>query len=135
MEKKPEKYAQEKSKKFSAKSRMNSFSYAFKGVKAAFDSEHNLWIHFSVTVMVILAGFAFNITKYEWLILLLIITIVIVTEFFNTAIETIINLVSPGYHPLAGKAKDVAAGAVLITAVVALIVGAIIFLPYVLELF
>ena len=118
-------------KKFSIKKRLKSFVYAGKGIITLFKHEHNAWIHCIFTILVITAGFYFDVTKSEWVTLVLCIGIVFAAEAFNTAIEKLTDLVSPDIHPLAGKAKDLAAGAVLISAITAAIIGLIIFLPYI----
>jgi len=109
---------------------INSFSYALQGLREAFFSERNLQIHFFFSVIVIFCGFLFHITKVEWLIVLLLFGGMFSIEMLNTAIEKVVDLVTDEYHPLAKKAKDIAAGAVLIYAIISIIVGLIIFLPY-----
>src|SRR5699024_12017447 len=81
---------------------------------------------FAVTI----AGIRLEITRTEWLVILLCFAMVLAAEAFNTAIERLVNLVSPDYHPVAGDVKDIAAGAVLICAIFAAIIGLIIFVPY-----
>ena len=109
---------------------LNSFKYAFKGLFFYLFSGKNVTIHLFATVMVVVLGRWLGITKNEWLILLLLMAIVHIAEAFNTAIEHVVDLASPQQHPLAGKAKDIAAGAVLMAALAAAIGGLIIFLPY-----
>jgi len=87
-------------------------------------------IHVVTGIFVIIAGWYFSITPTEWCLVTLSIVLVLSAEGFNTAIEHLTDLTSPDYHPLAGKAKDVAAGAVLLAAMGAAIVGLIVFLPY-----
>lgn len=120
--------------KFSWKKRGRSFKYAFAGIRHLIVNEHNAWIHCAATVMVVTAGFILDIDKTEWCLVVLCIGMVLAAEGFNTAIEKLTDLASPGYSPLAGKAKDVAAGAVLITAIAAAVVGLIIFIPKILQL-
>lgn len=117
------------------KKRLKSFYYAGKGIITLFRSEPNAQIHLVLMTAAIILGFSFQIPCMEWLILLLTFAMVLAAEGFNTAIEFLTDLVSPDYHELAGKTKDVAAGAVLITAIVAAIIGCIIFLPRILALF
>lgn len=93
---------------------------------------HNAWIHLAIFAVAILLGFYFGITNVEWMFLVLAAGLVLVTEAVNTAIEIDIDLTSPEYHPYAKDTKDVAAGAVLIAAIIAAIIGAFIFLPYML---
>ena len=109
--------------------RIESFGYAFKGIATLFTSQPNARIHATVLGLVILAGFYFQIERSEWLTIVLISALVLSAEAMNTAIEFVVDLVSPDYHPLAGKAKDVAAAAVLLAAFGAVIIGLIIFLP------
>ena len=92
-------------------------------------------IHVGIAVLVVLMGLYFRISVYEWMVCVLCIGLVFSSEMFNTAIETIVDLISPNVHPLAGKTKDIAAGAVLITAICSVIIGILIFLPKVLNLF
>lgn len=110
--------------------RIKSFVYAFQGIGSFLKKEHNAWIHCSAIVVVTAAGFHFGITPTEWCVVLLCFGMVLAAEAFNTAIERFVNLVSPDYHPIAGDVKDVAAGAVLICAIIAAIIGGIIFMPY-----
>jgi len=109
--------------------RAASFGHALRGVWAALRSELHLQFHAVSTVLVLGAGYYFGLSKLEWALVALAIAGVWSAELFNTAIETLTNLVSPGYHPLAGKAKDVAAGAVLLAALGALVVGGLVFGP------
>jgi len=108
---------------------IRSFGYAFKGVAYATTSQLNFRIHLFATAIALLLGYFLHITTGEWQWLMLCITIVLVTEIFNTMIETLVDLVSPGYNEKAGRIKDMAAGAVVIAAAFALITGIIIFLP------
>ena len=110
--------------------RIKSFGYAFKGIASLIKKEHNAWIHCTAIGVVTLAGFYFGITPTEWCIVVLCFGLVLAAEGFNTAIERLVDLVSPEYHPIAGDVKDVAAGAVLICAIAAAIVGMIVFIPY-----
>lgn len=113
--------------------RLKSFVYAFQGIGSLLKKEHNAWIHCIAIVVVTIAGFAFGITPTEWCIVVLCFGLVLAAEAFNTAIERLVNLVSPDFHPVAGDVKDVAAGAVLICAIAAAIVGFIIFVPYLIK--
>lgn len=109
--------------------RIQSFGYAGRGIKFVFGTEANMKIHIAVAVLVVVCGFVFSISMTEWLFCLLCIGLVFGMEMMNTAIENVVDLVSPEYHYLAGKAKDIAAGAVLITAIISVIVGLLIFFP------
>lgn len=118
------------SKAFSPVARANSFRYAFKGLRLFFSTQHNAWIHLFAAFSVIAAGFFFTITKTEWLFVVLAIALVIITEMLNTSIEFLVDLVSPEYNELAGKIKDLAAGAVLFAAIIAAVIGVLVFEPY-----
>jgi diacylglycerol kinase len=111
------------------KKRIRSFVYAGRGIRLVFSSEANMKIHIVVATLVVICGFIFNINTTEWIACLLCIGLVFGAEMINTAIENVVDLASPDYHELAGKAKDIAAGAVLICAIVSVIIGILIFLP------
>ncbi len=117
------------------KKSLRSFSFAWKGILAAFRSELNMKIHFFIAVFVVFFGLFLKISVTEWLIVLICFAIVFSAEMINTSIETLVDKVSPEQDPLAGKAKDVAAGAVLIVAIFVAIVGLIIFVPKIICLF
>lgn len=119
----------------SLQKRANSFRYAFKGLVDLFRNQPNARIHGAATIAVIGAGVFFHISRTEWVALVLCITLVVALEAVNTALEYLTDLVSPGYHPLAGKAKDVAAAAVLVAALGAVAVGGFVFFPKILTLF
>lgn len=116
---------------FSLVKRAKSFSYAGRGIWVFIKTTHNAWIHLVVLAVAIFMGFYFNTTKVEWMMLVLAGGFVLVTEAVNTAIEIDINLTSPEYHPYAKDTKDVAAGAVLISALTASIIGLLIFGHYI----
>jgi diacylglycerol kinase (ATP) len=111
---------------------IKSFRFAFRGVKSVFISENNAKIHLAATFLVLGAGFYFCLDTIEWLWIALSVSLVWITESINTAIEKLVNLVSPQYNKAAGDIKDVAAGAVLIAAIFALITGLCIFIPKIL---
>jgi diacylglycerol kinase (ATP) len=115
---------------FSFAARIRSFSYAFTGIAILIKSQHNTWIHLLATTLAISCGLFFQIDSIEWCLVILAILAVFVSEALNTAIEFLCNAVSSAPHPLIQKSKDVAAGAVLISAIGAIIIGLIIFLPY-----
>ena len=108
---------------------IRSFGFAFKGVAYATSSQLNFRIHLGATVLAVLTGYLLHISTSEWLWIALSITLILVTEIFNTMIETLTDLVSPGYNEKAGRIKDMSAGAVVIAALFALITGGVIFLP------
>jgi diacylglycerol kinase len=108
-----------------------AFAFAWNGLKAAFLEEVNLKFHVGAALAAIAAGFYFKVTEAEWLAIILTIAIVILTELINTAIEGLVDLVSPERNSLAGKVKDISAAAVLISAVAAVIVALVIFPKYI----
>ena len=108
---------------------IRSFGYAFAGVGGMFRTQRNAQIHVVVMCAVIIAGFALRVSATEWLALILSIALILALEALNTAVEAVVDLVSPQPHPLAKRAKDVAAGAVLLGAIGVAVVGAIVFLP------
>lgn len=106
---------------------LDSFNYAIDGIIYAFRTQRNMRIHFVVAILVLIAAFVFNISKIEFIVLCLSITMVMAAELINTAIESAIDLTTNSYHPLAKIAKNTAAAAVLLTAINAVLVGYIIF--------
>lgn len=116
--------------KYDFKKQLRSFGYAWKGIQSCVGKEQNLSFHLIAAIAVIIAGIVLGITRTEWIMVVMCIGTVIAAELFNTAIEKLVDLVSPERHPVAGRVKDIAAGAVLICAVAAAIIGLIIFIPY-----
>ena len=114
---------------------VNSFRFAFRGLYIYITSGGNVSIHLLASVVVIVLGFWLEVSLKQWAFLLLSIGMVHAAEAFNTAIEEIVNFISPQQHPLAGKIKDLAAGAVLILSITASIIGIIIFAPLLFEKF
>ena len=106
---------------------LKSFQHAFEGIIHTIKKERNIKIHLSFMCAVILCGFYFHITKLEWMICLILFALVISLELVNTAVEAAVDLNTNYYHPLAKVAKNTAAGAVLVTAINALLVGYIVF--------
>ncbi len=113
----------------------DSFRYAFVGVSTVFKEERNMRSHVFSTIMVIMISYFLSLSLHEWLWMLLVSFLVLVMEIWNTVIENTIDLITPDYHPLAKKAKDMAAAAVLFTSIFALIVGGLILVPKMIELF
>lgn len=111
------------------KKRIDSFGFAFKGIVTLLQTQPNAQIHIVAIFIVSILGFLLKISTTDWCFVIFAFSMVLAAEAFNTAIEFIVDLVSPQYHPLAGKAKDVAAAAVLLTAVGAALVGMIVFVP------
>lgn len=116
---------------FSLEKRAKSFTHAGRGILILLKGTPNVWIHVGALITVVALGFYFRITTTEWIVLILACGFVFVSEAFNTALEVDINLTSPEYHPYARDVKDIAAGAVLISAITACIVGIIIFSQYI----
>ncbi len=114
---------------------IRSFGFAFKGVAYATATQLNFRVHLVATAAAVMLGYGFRITLDEWLWVGLCITLVLVAELFNTMIEALTDLVSPGYNEKAGHVKDMSAGAVVIAALFAFVVGLIVFLPKLLALF
>lgn len=108
---------------------ITGFRYAFSGLWYALRTQRNARVHALVAVLVIILGLALRITPVEFAIIFVAITGVFIAEMFNTVIELCVDLASPEYHPLAKIAKDVAAGAVLLSAILAVIIGLLIFGP------
>lgn len=105
------------------------FSFAWNGIREVARTERNFQIHLAATLLIIIAGFIFQLTRLEWAILFLVIGLVLVAEITNSAIEKIMDHLKPELDPSAGVIKDIAAGAVLISAITAFVVGLIIFIP------
>ncbi|MDO3625702.1 diacylglycerol kinase family protein [Mucilaginibacter sp. BT774] len=110
------------------------FGYAINGIWHAAVTQLNFRVHLVSTLLAVYAGYALHISSGEWLWIIFCIGMVLVAELFNTAIEFLTDLVSPEYNKKAGLVKDMAAGAVLITAIAALTIGLVIFIPKVLVL-
>jgi len=108
---------------------MHSFRYAARGLHAVLQSQHNAWIHLPASAAVVLAGAVVGLSRVEWCLIVGTIMAVWVAESLNTAFEALCDVASPAMHPLVERAKDIAAGAVLITAVGAVITGALVFVP------
>lgn len=106
-----------------------SFKYAFEGIIQTYKGEQNLKIHTFIAILVVVFGFFLKISTIEWFACLILIGLVLMSEFFNTAIEYVVDLASPRIHPLAKAAKDTASAGVLIMSIMAAIVGGIIFIP------
>ena len=113
---------------------VRSFGYAFRGVGFLLQTQTNARVHLALAAGVVGAGFGFEISRMEWVAIVAAIGLVLVTEGLNTALETVVDLVSPEWHPLAGRAKDIAAGAVLLASTAAAVIGGLIFGPLLLAL-
>lgn len=122
-------------KPFSVRKRFHSFRYAFAGLKHAWQQEHNFRIHLFAAAAVTAAGFYFHLDRTEWTFLVFAIGLVILAELVNSAIELLADVVSPGENKTIGKIKDIAAASVLVSAIIAVIAGALVFYPHVKLLF
>ncbi len=111
------------------KSRIASFRYAFHGWRHVISSQKNAWIHAAASICVLILGLWLSLPASDWAMLVIVMAMVWSAEFFNTSIETVVDLASPNHHPLAKMGKDVGAAAVLITAGAAVIVGLLILGP------
>lgn len=110
-------------------SRIHAFGHAFRGWGHVLKTQQNAWIHSMIAAAVIALGLWLGIDPRDWAVLVLTIAMVFTAEFINTAIEAIVDLTSPSQHPLARVGKDVGAGAVLVAALAAIIVGLLILGP------
>ena len=122
-------------KKFSTKARLDSFKNAWRGVTVFVRQEHNAWIHCAMIVLVIMAGLLFHISTVEWIAVFFAIGLVLAAEAVNSAIERLSDAVQPDKDERIRDIKDISAGAVLICAITAAIIGIIVFLPKLQKLF
>jgi diacylglycerol kinase len=111
------------------------FKYAFSGLWYALRTQRNMRVHGCIAILAILMGIVLHISTVEFALVFVAITGVFLAEMFNTVIELCIDLASPDYHPLAKIAKDVAAGAVLLSALLSIVIGLFVFVPHLWELF
>lgn len=121
--------------KFNLKKRIKSFSYAFRGITDLVKNEHNARIHCVAAVAVLIAGFILHLSDIEWVAVTICVGGVFMAEGFNSAIETLADKICKEDDLLIKRAKDIAAGAVLIMAITSVVVGLIIFLPKIIRLF
>jgi diacylglycerol kinase (ATP) len=119
------------SRPFEFTGRIRSFKYAFRGIFHLLRSQHNAWIHALATILVVLAGLYFRLNAAEWCWIVLATTSVWTAEALNTAFELLADATTREFHPLIGQAKDIAAGAVLLTAIGASAIGLIVFWPHI----
>ena len=121
-------------KEYYFRERIRSFKYAFNGIWQVIRHEANFRIHLFAALLVILLGLYVNISANEWLVIILTIGGVMTTELINSAIENLVDIVHPEHHKKAGLIKDISAGAVLIMAIVAAVIGFVIFIPKLIDL-
>ncbi len=117
------------SAKFSIRARIKSFGPALKGIFHVIRNEHNFQIHLFAAIVVVATGALMDLSQGEWLWIILAIAMVFIAETFNSAIEKLVDLKQPDFDKKAGLIKDISAGAVLIAAIAAVIIGLIIFIP------
>jgi len=115
--------------RFRVSDRVRSFGPALRGIAAMLRSEHNAWLHALATVGVLVAGLVFGVDRLEWLAITLAVALVWVAEAINSAIEAVADAVTLESHPLIGRAKDIAAGAVLLAAIASVVVAVLVFAP------
>jgi diacylglycerol kinase (ATP) len=120
------------SEPFEIKSRLESFSHAFRGIAYLVKSEHNARIHALATIIVIALGGWLDVSRGNWVALIVAIALVWIAEAMNTAIELVADVVSPNHHPVIGQAKDVAAAGVLLASLSAAVIGGLVLGPKIL---
>lgn len=120
--------------KFSLKSRFQSFRFALNGLKSLLKNEHNSRIHSVAAISVVILGFLLKINLIEWCLLSTVIGMVFITELLNSSLEALADSLKPDWNDMIGRAKDYGAAAVLISAIISLVVGIIIFVPKLLDL-
>jgi diacylglycerol kinase (ATP) len=111
------------------KGRLKSVTYAFKGAVKLISTEHSVMVQFSLGILMIIAGFYFDISHEEWLFQIFAIGLVLSVEGLNTAVEKVADFIHPNYHEKIGFIKDIAAGAVFFAAMTAIAIGLIIYIP------
>lgn len=112
---------------------LKSFKYALAGLKNVFLEEQNFRIHVVIAFLVVVLGFYFRIACWEWIVLILLIALILILEIINSIFERLLDMIKPRLHEYIGDIKDMTAASVLVGAVIAVIIGLIIFLPYFLE--
>ncbi|MDD2437263.1 MAG: diacylglycerol kinase family protein [Massilibacteroides sp.] len=122
-------------KQFSFQDRFLSFRFAFRGIRTLISDEHNAWIHSFIAVAVLICGFCFGLSYYEWIAVSFAIGFVFALEAVNSAIELLCDFVSPERHDVIGRVKDLAAGAVLFAAFTAVVIGVLVFFPKIIAIF
>lgn len=114
--------------------RIKSIGFAFKGAIKLVSTEHSVMVQFSIMLLIIVAGFFFGISREEWMLQILAFGLVLAIEGLNTAVEKVADFIHPEFHEKIGFIKDIAAGAVLFAAFSAIAVGALIYVPKILNL-
>jgi diacylglycerol kinase len=121
-------------KKFSFKSRVESFRFALNGLWSLLKYEHNSRIHLAGAITAIILGLMLKLNCSEWSLIIMVIGLVFITELLNSAVESLADYINPEWNELIKKAKDYSAAAVLISAIISVIIGAIIFIPKISDL-
>lgn len=119
---------------FSLRRRLQSFGFALQGARTLLRTQRNAWLHAAATVVVVVAGFVFHVSREEWALLVVAISLVWIAEALNTALEFLADEVSEERRERIGKAKDVGAFAVLVSALAAAIIGGFVFLPHLISI-
>jgi diacylglycerol kinase (ATP) len=119
----------DQNKRFSMKARLKSFKHAFYGLRTLVRFEHNARIHLFIIVIVVIAGIFFRVSESDWIAILLVSGLVLISECFNTAVEYLSDQVKKEENENIKNAKDIAAAGVLISAIISVIIGLIVFLP------
>jgi diacylglycerol kinase (ATP) len=119
---------------FTFTGRLRSVRFAVAGIRTMLASQHNAWVHAGASAAVVIAGFIFRLDRAEWCMLILAMMAVWTAEALNTAFEFLCDVASPEFHPMVAKSKDVAAGAVLLSAIGSAVVAMIVFGPHVLRM-
>ena|SRR2546421_9329011 len=119
--------------KFSWRKRFRSFRFAGSGIRLAFKTEHNTWLHFAATLAVIILALVFRVSVTEGAVLAVVIGLVWMAELFNTCIEKMMDFISKENQPQIKLIKDISAAAVLVAAIIALVVGCLVFIPKILH--
>lgn len=120
-------------KRFSVSGRVRSFRHAFEGLWMMLKTQHNAWVHLAASGAICAAGIVLHISGNDWRWLIVAIVMVWIAETLNTAFEHLCDVVSPEFHISVKRSKDIAAGAVLICAAGAVVIGAMVFVPYVVK--
>lgn len=121
-------------KKFSLKSRIGSFKFTFQGIWLLMKNEHNSRIHLVAAIAAVALGIILKISVLEWTLLVIAIGLVFIAELFNSSLESLADYVNPDWNNQIGNAKDYAAAAVLVSAIIALTVGGLIFVPKIINI-
>jgi len=119
---------------FSVRSRLSSFIHAFRGLRSLIKNEHNARIHLAAAVVAVTAGILFKISRAEWMLIIIVIGMVFLAELLNSSLEALADIVDPEWNEKIRKSKDFASAAVLISAIVSVIIGGLIFIPKLLDL-